>query len=199
MSISAFKTINANVRTSFGSSEAKKNRKNGLAMASIYENGKSTHITFDYIEGRKMIENDSIKTKIIEFSIDGKKVKTIVKKFHFCPVSSSLEYVEFTSLEGKKEVETLIPIKIIGSSSCPGLKRSGKINIIKYEVPAKVSIKNEIPEELVIDISKFGLGKVFSSKDIDLEGVSFSSDFPILSIIGRGKKDEEVEESKSAS
>ena len=184
-------------RDKFGSLFAKKYKTEGFVMISIYNKGNAIHGLLDGKIAKKMSEFASIKTKVITFSIEGTKTKTLVKNFTFDALTDEIEYIEFISCEGVKEVEVLVPIAISGNSVSPGIKRNGKINIIKYEIPVIAQI-NKIPEEINVDISRFGLGKTFVSTDIKIDGVKVKSSFPILSIIGRGKKDAEEEASDQA-
>ena len=189
--------IELKTRDKFGSVAAKSYKKQGLVMVSIYNKGQAVHGLLDGIIATKMGENASIKTKVINFTLEGKKYKVMVKNFVFHAVTEKPEYIEFISVDGLKSVDVLVPISISGKSVSPGVKRNGKVNIICYEVLVNAKI-DKIPEEINVDISKFGLGKTFSSEEIKIDGVSVKSSFPILSIIGRGKKDAEEEAAEAS-
>ncbi len=192
------KPFEAVARSVFGSSATKKVKNNGFVPCSLYGNGQATHFAIDARLAIKFADYASIKTKVISFTLDGKEVKAIVKQFTFNPVTSRVDCIEFLSCDATKQVEVLIPLNIKGKSVSPGIKRNGKVNIIKYEIPAICNI-NSIPEEIVVDISTFGLGKTFTSKSLSLpEGCKVEGDFPILSIIGRGKKDADEEKAAEA-
>ncbi len=190
------KPFEAVARSVFGSSATKKVKNNGFVPCSLYGKGQATHFAIDARLATKFADYTSIKTKILSFNIDGNNVKAIVKQFTFNPVTSRVDCIEFFSCEAATELEVLIPLNIKGKSVSPGIKRNGKVNIVKYEIPTICNI-NSIPEEIVVDISTFGLGKTFTSKSLSLpEGCKVQKDFPILSIIGRGKKD--ADEDKAA-
>jgi large subunit ribosomal protein L25 len=191
-SIDFSKPVAVSERKQFGSLAIKKIRSSGFVPASIYDAGRAVHMSIDVKTAKKLSDYESIKTKIITFDIEGKVVKAIAKTFTFCPVKSTVEYIEFISCEGKTHIETLIPINISGRAVSPGIKRNGKINIVKYEVPVLAEI-GKIPEEIIVDISKFGLGKTYKSTDVKIDGITLHGEFPILSIIGRGKKDADEE------
>ena len=177
-------------RENFGGHSAKNYRKDGFVTVSIYSNGKSLHGLLDVKLANKMINFESIKTKILNLLLNEKKYKCIIKNFTIHPANDTVEYIEFLDCSNFQEVDVLVPVSIVGKANCPGLKKSGKINIIKYEIPVTAKI-DKIPSEIVVDISKFGLGRTYTSREIIIDGVTVNSDFPVLSIIGRGKKDEE--------
>jgi large subunit ribosomal protein L25 len=186
-------------RAVFGTSAAKKIKKTGFTPCSIYNNGEVIHFAIDSRLANKLVDFVSIKTKVLSFDIGGKTHKSLIKQIAFNPVTSKVDCIEFVSCDNKKEVQVLIPLNIKGKSISPGIKRNGKVNIIKYEIPTLCNL-DSIPEEIVVDISTFGLGKTFTSKSLTLpEGCKTLSDFPILSIIGRGKKDSEEEQAAAAS
>jgi|GEM_PF-2181219 len=184
-------------RKEFGAKSAIKYKQSGFILLSIYTGKDSIHALLDAKIANKMMELTCIKTKVITFAIGGKTIKALIQNIAFHPVTGAIDYIEFISCEGKSEVSVLVPISIVGKSVSPGVKRNGKINIIKYEVPVVANI-NKIPEQIVVDISKFGLGKTYNSSEVEIDGVRINGDFPILSIVGRGKKDLEDEAKEAA-
>jgi large subunit ribosomal protein L25 len=191
------KPIEVLSRVEFGTYAAKKQKNNNYVLASIYENGKSIHFSIDSKTANKIINIPTAKTKIINISLDGKNHKVMIKKVTLHPVKDEAQYIEFISCEGKNEVEVLVPLAITGRSVCPGLKKSGKLNIVKYEIPLICDI-TKIPEMVSVDISTFGLGRTYNSDQIKIDGARVKSKFAILSIIGRGKKDASDDQAKDS-
>jgi large subunit ribosomal protein L25 len=180
-------------RTDFGKKSAEKLRKSGLISVSLYFKGKpSVHAGTELKLFQKMMENPSIKTAHLNVLLDDKPfTKGLIKNVSFDPVKDVPRDIEIISLEGKDKLEVEVPIKLLGTSQCDGIKKGGKLNILKYNVSLECSPDN-IPSYVEIDITDLKIGYNLKLSDITLpNGVSFKKDRVVLGVLGKRKKDEE--------
>lgn len=184
-------------RVDFGKRSAKKLRDKGFIPCVISSSEFSSVCVYaqkKVIE--KAVQNPAFFATVFEgeVSIEGKnkKVKFLPKKVDFHPVSSQVLHIDFIHAN-TETVITNVPVKILGADKASGLKKGGKLNLVKYHVPLECDINN-IPERIEINISSFGIGRSLFLSKLELpKGVKMAYDCLILSITGRGRKEKEDE------
>jgi large subunit ribosomal protein L25 len=180
-------------RANFGKGGAKKLRKEGEVPCVVSSN-KFGPISLSLPKSLvdKMVQSSRFLAHIFEanLKIEGKSksIKLIPIKVDFHPVNASVLHIDFKHV-AEKTVVAQVPVKIIGADKSPGLKRGGKLNLVRYHVPLKCNI-DKIPENVSVNISKFGVGRSFFLSNVKFEkGIEMAYDCLILSITGRGRKD----------
>jgi large subunit ribosomal protein L25 len=94
---------------------------------------------------------------LVELSLTGsKKVMTIVKDMQFQPVNDSVLHIDFLEIFENKPIVIEVPVKLEGHSE--GVKAGGKLSLEMRKLKVK-GLYNDIPEQLIIDITNLGLGK----------------------------------------
>jgi large subunit ribosomal protein L25 len=185
-------------RTRFGKGDAKKLRKEGFIPCVISSSEfSSVSVSVQKKVVDKLVQNPAFFATVFEgeISIEGKnkKVKFLPKNVDFHPVSSGVLHIDFIHAD-KNTVVVDVPVKIVGADKCAGLKKGGKLNLVKYHVPLECDIKS-IPEKVEINISNFGIGRSFFLSKLELpKGAKMAYDCLILSITGRGRKEKEEAE-----
>lgn len=189
-------------RNDFGKKSAHKLRKGGNIPLTITSNELgSIHYYTNQAETEKLTKSANFFASVInvKVEVEGKKrsIQIIPSKVDFHPVDDTILHIDFLHVT-TKEVLVEVPVKLIGGDKTPGLKKGGKLNLVRYHLPLKAAVNN-IPEKIEINISTFGIGKSLFLSNITLpKGVTMAYDCLILSITGRGKKDKEEATAESA-
>jgi len=182
-------------RKDFGKKSAHKLRKEGKTPCTVTSNEVGAlHYSMDSKQLERLTKHSNFFAKVISITaeVEGKKknLQILPSKVDFHPVNEEILHVDFLHITSK-EVEVKVPVKIIGADKAPGLKKGGKLNLVRYHLPLKAGI-NSIPELIEINIASFGIGKsLFLSNLVLPKGVKPAYDCLVLSITGRGKKDKE--------
>lgn len=185
--------LDGSIRKNFGSSVARKLRKNDRLPAVIYgeDSNENTFIDLDIKSFEKEYYKGGIETKIFEINIEGKTYELLCYQVDLDPVSDRPRHVDFISIKNKKQVKVLIPLKFINSEKSPGLKRGGYLNVMYRKLQVLCDPRN-IPNLIEIDCGSLRLRQSIKISDLKLpEGVKAVSkkDLMLVRIIGRGKDD----------
>lgn len=180
-------------REGFGKGSAKKLRKEGSVPCAISSTKLGAiHVSLSKKIVDKMVQSSRFFAEVLDVNLDvnGKKeaVKIIPSNVDFHPVNGSVLHIDFNHITSDTVVAE-VPVKIIGADKAPGLKKGGKLNLVRYHVPLKCEL-SKIPENVEVNISTFGVGRSYFLSNVKFDkGVEMAYDCLILSITGRGKKD----------
>lgn len=188
----------AEIRETFGSLKAKVLRKNALVPGTVYKNnGDVIHFSIEEKVLLKAIESYKFLNTCFDFAINGKTMKVLPKSIDFHPITEKPLHVEFREIPQKGNVEVLVPIVVENRTKSVGIKSGGKLNVPQHNILVSCSPSN-IPEKIVIDVEKFGIGRTLFTRHLQTDGTySFPKDVFVLSILGRGRKDKGEESSSS--
>lgn len=189
----------AQVRESFGKSATKALKNNELIPASIYLNsGNVIHISLSVKDMNKAVASSRFLNTVFEIELDGVKHSVVTKDIDFHPVTESILHVEFKELPKKGNIDVLVPIVIANRLKSAGIKAGGKLNLPKHNILVNCN-PEKIPEKIVIDIEKYGIGRALFTKSLPTDGsYTFPENTFVLSILGRGKKDKGEEDAENA-
>lgn len=187
--------LDGNMRTNFGSSSAKKLRKNDRLPAVIYggKDFENIYIDIDIKKFEKEYLKGSVKTKIFEIKTENDMLELLCYQIDLDPVSDRPRHVDFVSIKNKKEVKVSVPLKFINFEKSPGIKKGGYLNAIVRKLEVICDPKN-IPNVIEIDCGTMRLKQSIKISDLKLpNGIKTASkkDLMLVRIIGRGKDDAE--------
>jgi large subunit ribosomal protein L25 len=187
--------LTAEKREKFGTSANKIIKKEGKLPAIIYSKDKNVNVTINAKEFNKLYFSGKAFTTKVELEIDGKKITAIAHDIATDPVTDHPIHIDFFNCSESKEVRAKPIINFAGRDKSLGIKKGGFLHKVLRRV--EVLCANEVPEEVVIDISKCHLGDKLRAENIQLpEGVRFynKGNFLVASITGRGKSSEDSAE-----
>ncbi|MDR3260232.1 MAG: 50S ribosomal protein L25 [Tannerella sp.] len=105
---------------------------------------------------RNLIYTPSI--YLVELTLTGgKTTKAIVKDIQFHPVTDAILHIDFLEVFENKPIVIEVPVILEGHAE--GVKSGGKLNLEIRKLRVK-ALYDRIPEKLVINVEKLGLGKV---------------------------------------
>lgn len=191
----------ATARTDAGKGSARALRREGKVPAILYSNGKGNQsfamsekdLTLAYKKGAFL-------SKLVTISVDGKSVYAVPKDLQFHPVTDRIEHADFLQVDEKSTVKVKVQVKVLGAEKSMGIKRGGTLNIVRHEIELFCK-PDSIPNRVEVDITTANIGDSIHISAIKLpEGTSpvIQRDFTLVTIAGRGGKEEEEATSPTA-
>jgi len=154
-------------REAYGKKEAKKLHREGMVPATISGNGDPLHFSVNVRDLKPLIYTEN--SYIVEFDIDGHKELGVMREAQFHPVREQMLHIDFYRAAPGKEVQIDIPVRLTGSSA--GVKLGGKLTLSKRKINVRGMIEN-LPDELVIDVTDLELGKSIFVGDLSYDGLT---------------------------
>ncbi|HCR85969.1 MAG TPA: 50S ribosomal protein L25 [Alphaproteobacteria bacterium] len=193
----------AEERKTVGTGSARAARLAGNIPAVIYAKDKTLkHISVNARELSLAINRGKFFSKVIEFDINGTKVKTIPQDVQIHPVKDTPIHADFIKVDEKSEFKVTVPVEFVNIDKAPGLKRGGILNTVRRTVEVWCTIAH-IPEKLIADLTGLQIGD--NVKYSKLEGTSqvhpviTGRDFTIATIAGRLSEEEELAREQAGS
>lgn len=157
-------TLKANPRTTVRKSDLTTLRAAGLIPCVIYGPGKENlSVAISKADFTQMYKKSFSEVSFWEIELDGKKYHTILKDKQVHPVSRSFLHVDFMIVDAEALIELEIPIHFTGEAI--GTKEGGMLDIMQRHI--KIACKStEIPDELVLDVSKLKVGESLHVRDL---------------------------------
>ena len=194
--------LDVNVRENTGTGNARAARRAGMVPGVIYGGDEApVAISVKYNEMLKAINSGQFLSNMIELSHEGKKQKVLTKDVDFHPVSDMPVHVDFYRVTAKSIIEVEVSVTFVGEEDSPGLKEGGTLNVVRYSVEVKCPA-GEIPDELIVDVSKSEIGDALKISDVNLpKNVKPSikdRDFTIATLIASRAAVEATDEDEEA-
>lgn len=104
----------------------------------------------------------------IELDINGEKRMAVLKDIQFHPVKDSILHMDLLEVTDSKPVAIEVPVKLEGHAE--GVKAGGKLTLSMKKLRVK-AIYTAIPERLVINVDKLGLGQSLQVGQLHFEGL----------------------------
>lgn len=105
---------------------------------------------------------------VVDLTIGEKKVKAVLKDLQFHPVKDTILHMDFLEVTDEKPIVMDVPVQLEGHSE--GVKAGGKLQLSMKKLRVKALYSN-IPERLVINVDKLGLGKTMQVGELHFEGL----------------------------
>ncbi|WP_294593319.1 50S ribosomal protein L25/general stress protein Ctc [uncultured Rikenella sp.] len=153
-------------RTEFGKKGTNAVRRAGNVPCVIYGGGDTVHFAVPATEFKQLIYTPH--SYIIEFDIDGKKEKAVMREVQFHPVSGDVLHVDFFRVDEKKPVAVDLPVVLTGNSE--GVKQGGKLALSKRKLRVSALVK-DLPDTVEVDVTELGLGKSIFVGDLHIPGL----------------------------
>ena len=154
-------------RNAFGKKESKAVRKEGMVPCVIYGNGETIHFAVETRSLRPLIYTPQ--SYLVEFDIDGKKEVGVRREVQYHPVTDNVLHVDFFHVIPGKPISIDVPVKLTGNSE--GVKLGGKLILSKRKVRISATMEN-LPDEIVVDVTKLGLGKSIFVGDLQYDNIA---------------------------
>jgi large subunit ribosomal protein L25 len=163
-------TINGSKRESVGKKATKALRNAGMVPCVLYGENNPVHFTAKELDFSKLVYTPNAHTVVLK--LDGKTtVNAILQDIQFHPVSDRILHVDFYELKNDKEISMNIPVELTGAA--PGVLISGgRLLLNKRKLRVK-ALPSNLPDIIVVDISKLEIGNKLYTSSIKSEKFSF--------------------------
>ena len=181
-------TISGESRQEIGKANSRSLRSSEIVPGVIYGEEKSSNIKVFEKDLKKILENPSIFSQVIDLNIDGSPFEVLLKDIQRNPKNDRPSHVDFLVVSKDTKVTVNVPLKFINEDICVGVKQQGgMISHLRNEVEVLCSAAS-LPEFIEIDTQNIELNQSVMMSEISLpEGVELTSvlndlqDQPVLS------------------
>ncbi|MEL6244386.1 MAG: 50S ribosomal protein L25/general stress protein Ctc [Pseudomonadota bacterium] len=181
--------LNVDVRERTGKGGAREARRNGMVPGVLYGGDEApVAINLRKNEVIKAIDTGSFLASTVDLVHKGERQLVIPQAIQLHPVSDQPEHVDLFRVRANQTIAVEVLVNFVGEDVCPGLKKGGTLNVVRFSVELNVKAGN-IPESIEADVSKLEIGDNVKISDISLpdgaEPTITDRDFTIATIAGR--------------
>ena len=148
-------------RANLGKTESKRLRLEGYVPGVLYGGEKQIHFYAPTILFRDAVYTSD--AHFVELNIEGDIHRAILQDIQFHPVSETIMHADFLEIFAGKPIKMTVPVHLEGSA--PGLLQGGTL-IRKRKFVDLKGLPKDMPEYVLADISKLGLGSSVKVKDL---------------------------------
>ena len=124
---------------------------------------KSSSFSAEELAFSKLVYTADAHTVVVVLE-DGTKIDAVMQDIQFHPVSDKILHIDFFQLHPGKEINMIIPVKIVGTA--PGVKnQGGNLSRNKRKLTVRAIPKN-LPDFLTADISELKLNDSITVADL---------------------------------
>ncbi|MFI3304276.1 MAG: 50S ribosomal protein L25/general stress protein Ctc [Rikenellaceae bacterium] len=160
--------ISAVSRADFGKKATKAVRREGLVPCVVYGGGDVVSFSVEEKELKQLIYTPN--SFIVELNIDGKVEKAVLRDVQFHPIREQILHIDFFRVIENKPVSIAIPVRLEGTAA--GVKIGGKLALSARKLVVS-ALENNLPDEIVVDVTALELGKTIFVGDLSVENVKF--------------------------
>lgn len=189
-------SLTVEVRESTGTGSARASRRAGNVPGIIYGGGiDPVSIEMPLNEVNKAINSGSFIANMVTLSHSGKKQKAITKDIQFHPVTDFPMHVDFYRVKESDIIEVEVPVSFLNEDTCPGLKKGGTLNVVRYSIEVSCPA-GSIPDNIEVDLGDVDMDETIHISDVKFpDGVTSAitdRDPTILTVVGtRAAADDE--------
>lgn len=165
-----------------GSPAARRLRASDEIPAVLYGHGMDPlHLSVTRRDLRAALSGSAGLNTVLDLTVDGTTYPAIIKDVQRHPVKRSVSHVDFIQIDLSEEITVNIPIRLQGQPQAV-LDEGGLVDPAMDTLEV-VTTPGNIPDEIVIDVSRMQMDTVIHLSDIELpEGVTATAD-PELTLV----------------
>lgn len=184
-------SISGSLRENVGKKDAKNLRANKLVPCVVYGGKEQTHFSTEEKSFVNIVYTPE--PCFVEINLPTKKISAILQDAQFDPVNDKILHADFLEITNKP-ITMEIPIIIEGRS--PGVLKGGKLALKMRKVQVR-SLAENMPSQIVIDISDLNIGDKIKLSNIETKNFNFllNLNTVVVSVLkGRGSAQESENE-----
>lgn len=169
-------TISATPRTETGKGVARKLRAQHSLPGVLYGHHREPQpLVLDGRDFDRLIEHYAAETTVVELTVDGQSVRTLIREIQRHPFKRQVLHVDFQALVAGEKVTVDIPIVLVGIPEGVRLT-GGTLDQVMRELTVEVD-PSDIPNHVDVDVSALNVGDSLHVSDISLPpGVEVQDD-----------------------
>ncbi|RUM32299.1 MAG: 50S ribosomal protein L25 [Aquifex sp.] len=142
-------------------SELKRKRREGWLPVEIY--GKGVENRHAWISVKDFAALPHGEAFLIEGELEGETRVYLLKDIQFGWLGNNPIHIDLYDLSNVQQIEVEVPIEFVGTPE--GVQAGGTFEPVMHTFTIKASPAN-IPEKIVVDVSKLGLGEALHVRDV---------------------------------
>lgn len=168
--------LNTQVGRTRGSAESRRLRRGDVIPAVVYGHGMApVSISVDRRDLRLALSGPAGVNTILELHVDGATYPAIVKDMQRDPVKRTVSHVDFQQIDLSEEIVMAVPVRLTGNAKAV-LQEGGLVDLSVDRIEVRAAANN-IPNEIVVDVSELTLTDVIRVSDVALpSGVTAAMD-----------------------
>lgn len=160
--------LNVEVRDRTGTGGAREARRAGKVPGVLYGGSKApVAISVKSNEFRKSLYTGKLLGHLVTLKYGDESQPVIAKDIQFHPVTDEPMHFDLYRVEEGSTIRIAIPVHFKNQDTCPGLKQGGSLEVVRHELDLNCPA-NDIPEEIVFDLSGSQLGDTIRIGDVTL-------------------------------
>ncbi len=178
--------LNVEVRDGTGTGGARQARREGKVPGILYGGDKApVAISVEERPFRKSLYTGKLLGHLVTLKYGDETQPVIAKDIQFDPVSDRPVHFDLMRVDEHAPVKISIPVHFKNQDHCEAFRQGGSLEIVRHDVEIMVRA-DQIPEELVIDLTNHKLGDTIRVSEIKLPEGAYPTitdrDFVIASI-----------------
>ena len=191
--------LSAETRASVGKGNSRSLRREGKIPAVIYgAKLEPLSISLNERDLNTEIRKEGFFNRLCNLEVEKEKTLVLPQSITLHPITDKAEHIDFLRVSDDTKVTIEIPVKFENEEECPGIKKGGLLNIVRYNIEVSCPASN-IPELFVVDLTGLELGDSIRYSNIKniSEGIAPTiqdRDFIIASVVAPAALVSEEEE-----
>ena len=148
-------------------------RRDGKVPGILYggEQGPGGRSPCESNEFRKALYTGKLLGHLVTLKYGDETQPVIAKDVQFHPVTDEPMHFDLYRVDAHQVIKIAVPVHFKNQDACPAFKRGGSLEVVRHDVEVAAKADN-IPEELVVDLTGLDIGDTIRISDIQLpEGV----------------------------
>lgn len=160
--------LNVELRQGVGTGASRAARREGLVPGVLYGGDQDpVGITVKANEFRKALYTGKLLGHLVTLKYGSETQPVIAKDVQMHPVTDEPIHFDLYRVDAHQEIKIAVPVHFRNHEEAPGLKRGGTLNIALHDLTISVPA-DQIPEELVVDLTGREIGDSIKVSDIQL-------------------------------
>jgi large subunit ribosomal protein L25 len=161
-------TLSAETRDRAGKGGARATRRDGLVPGVIYGSKKAPLSIA--VEPRALwvqMNTPGLRSRLFDITVGGTTERVLCRDIQKHKVSGQPLHVDFLRVSADAKVHVKVAVHFSNQDKSPGLKRGGVLNIVAHDLEI-IAPANDIPSELLVDLSGLDIGASVHVSDLKL-------------------------------
>lgn len=160
--------LNVDVRDGVGTGSARAARRGGFVPGVLYGGDKApVAISVNEKDFRKSLYTGKLLGHLVTLKYGDETQPVIAKDVQFDPVSDRPLHFDLMRVDAKGDIKISVPVHFKNADEAPFARQGGSLEVVRHDVEISVRA-DQIPEELVVDLSKAQMGDTIRISDIAL-------------------------------